>query len=115
LFSLRDELDRQYPDQPSIIVGVETIIWEHGAGVWLELSPTGRQRLKVEDFIHTWRERIGDIGRGKVDFIYKEGDEPYDLELLLGATNADLLTSASEQLKQQLASTARCLRCHRFQ
>ncbi|PKD39829.1 AcrB/AcrD/AcrF family protein [Methylomonas sp. Kb3] len=113
LFSLRDELDGVRSNEPtpnhvtnahdtSVIVGVETMIWEHGAGIWLEFSPEGRQRLKVEAFIRQWRERIGDIGRGKVDFIYKEGDEPYDLELLLGATDTDLLPKAAEQLKQQL-------------
>ncbi len=116
LFSLRDELDgvkhNEHPTnqtvqaaqahENSVIVGVETIIWEHGAGIWLEFSPVGRQRIKVEDFIHQWRERIGDIGRGKVDFIYKEGDVPYDIELLLGATDSELLPTAAEQLKQQL-------------
>lgn len=116
LFNLRDELDGLQPndlptnptvnaahtDESSVIVGVETLIWEHGAGIWLEFSPTGRQRLKVEDFIRQWRERIGDIGRGKVDFIYKEGDVPYDIELLLGATDSELLPTAAENLKQQL-------------
>lgn len=107
LFSLRDELDGMsqtgHADGgASVIVGVETIIWEHGAGIWLEFSPVGRQRIKVEDFIHQWRERIGDIGRGKVDFIYKEGDVPYDIELLLGATDSERLPTAAEQLKQQL-------------
>ena len=107
LFSLRDELNGASKTglnagDAGVIVGVETMIWEHGAGIWLEFSPAGRQRIKVEDFIRQWRERIGDIGRGKVDFIYKEGDEPYDIELLLGATDADLLPKAAEQLKQQL-------------
>jgi multidrug efflux pump subunit AcrB len=107
LFSLRDELNGASKTglnagDASVIVGVETMIWEHGAGIWLEFSPAGRQRIKVEDFIHQWRELIGDIGRGKVDFIYKEGDVPYDIELLLGATNSELLPKAAEQLKQQL-------------
>ena len=107
LFSLRDELDGVDPSghatpDNSVIVGVETMIFEHGAGIWLEFSPEGRQRLKVEDFIRDWRERIGDIGRGKVDFIYKEGDVPYDIELLLGASDSELLPTAAEQLKQQL-------------
>jgi multidrug efflux pump subunit AcrB len=107
LFSLRDELDGvsqtdHSAGDASVIVGVETMIWEHGAGIWLEFSPAGRQRIKVEDFIRQWRELIGDIGRGKVDFIYKEGDVPYDIELLLGATNSELLPKAAEQLKQQL-------------
>ena len=104
LFSLRDDLDQD--NSNSVIVGVETMIWEHMAGIWLEFSPEGRQRLNVESFIQNWRERIGDIGRGKVDFIYKEGDEPYDLELLLGATDADLLPTAAEQLKQHLLAQA---------
>ncbi|WP_347987684.1 efflux RND transporter permease subunit [Methylomonas sp. AM2-LC] len=107
LFSLRDELDgvgnpNHSTDDASVIIGVETMIWEHGAGIWLEFSPEGRKRLKVEDFIRDWRQRIGDIGRGKVDFIYKEGDVPYDIELLLGATDAEQLPTAAEQLKQQL-------------
>ncbi len=100
LFSLRDELDQGKTE--SVIVGVETIIWEHGGGIWLEFSPEGRQHVKAEDFISQWRERIGDIGRGKVDFIYKEGDEPYDIELLLGGNDSQALTGAVEQLKQQL-------------
>lgn len=102
LFGLREELDHQYPSEPSVIVGVETIIWEHGGGIWLEFSPTGRQRLKVEDFIRRWRERIGDIGRGKVDFIYKEGDTPYDVELLVGAGDAQILSQAVMQLQREL-------------
>ncbi|OAI03807.1 acriflavin resistance protein [Methylomonas methanica] len=110
LFALRDELDGmdqarinsvQAADanEQSVIVGVETIIWEHGAGIWLEFSAEGRRRLRVEEFIRDWRQRIGDIGRGKVDFIYKEGDVPYDIELLLGAGDPSLLQPAAEQLK----------------
>lgn len=116
LFALRDELDgvtqgsqRQnggvnaaHAHDRSVIVGVETIIWEHGAGIWLELSAEGRQRIKVESFIRDWRQRIGDIGRGKVDFIFKEGDEPYDIELMLGADQSNILGPAIEQLKQQI-------------
>lgn len=116
LFALRDELDGiNKTDRPavdriaaahandhSVIVGVETIIWEHGAGLWLEFSAEGRRRLKVENFIRDWRQRIGDIGRGKVDFIYKEGDVPYDIELMLNAGNPESLHAAVEQLKQRL-------------
>ncbi|MCQ8119940.1 efflux RND transporter permease subunit, partial [Methylomonas rosea] len=113
LFALRDELDGmdqarinsvQAADanDQSVIVGVETIIWEHGAGIWLEFSAEGRRRLRVEEFIRDWRQRIGDIGRGKVDFIYKEGDVPYDIELLLGAGDPSLLQPAAEQLKKTL-------------
>ncbi len=116
LFALRDELDgvtqtdrdannrdsvtQMY--ERSVIVGIETIIWEHGAGIWLELSSEGRQRIKVEKFIRDWRQRIGEIGRGKVDFIFKEGDEPYDIELMLGSDQPNILAPAVEQLKQQL-------------
>jgi multidrug efflux pump subunit AcrB len=112
LFALCDELDGTGPaatggapaagNEHSVIVGVETIIWEHGAGIWLELSAEGRQRIKVEDFIRDWRQRVGDIGRGKVDFIFKEGDEPYDIELMLGAANPEVLGPATEQLKRQI-------------
>jgi multidrug efflux pump subunit AcrB len=113
LFALRDELDgidqalvtsvnTAHANDHSVIVGVETIIWEHGAGIWLEFSAEGRRRLKVEQFIRDWRQRIGDIGRGKVDFIYKEGDVPYDIELLLGAGDPSLLQPAAEQLKKTL-------------
>lgn len=103
LFALRDELDggHKAPEQ-SVIVGVETMIWEHGGGIWLEFSPEGRKRLKVETFIRDWRQRIGDVGQGKVDFIFKEGDVPYDIELMLGADNQHTLSSATAQLKQQL-------------
>ncbi|WP_024298130.1 efflux RND transporter permease subunit [Methylomicrobium lacus] len=116
LFALRDELDgvagkgqpakgsvyAAHANDRSVIVGVETIVWEHGAGIWLELSAEGRQRIKVEEFIRDWRQRIGDIGRGKVDFIFKEGDEPYDIELLLGASDSEVLAPAVAALKQRI-------------
>lgn len=106
LFALRDELDaaarQTRQNAGSVIVGVETIVWEHGAGIWLELSAEGRQRIKAENFIRDWRQRIGDLGRGKVDFIFKEGDQPYDVELMLGADQPGILGAAAEQLKQQL-------------
>ncbi len=114
LFELRDELDgvppgagkRGHDPEHSVIVGVETIVWEHGAGLWLELSAAGRQRIKVEDFIRDWRKRIGEINLGQVDFIFKEGDEPYDLELTVGADNPAQLGPAVEQLKQQIKAFA---------
>lgn len=108
LFSLRDELDganNNHSDtQHSVIAGIETMIWEHDGGIWLEFSSEGRQRLKVDQFIQNWRERIGDIGQGKVEFIYKEGDEPYDIELRLSASQTTTLEAASRQLKQHLQS-----------
>ncbi|MBD9358633.1 efflux RND transporter permease subunit [Methylomonas albis] len=113
LFALRDQLDGRnqanldsvsaaHANDHSVIVGVETIIWEHGGGIWLEFSEEGRRRLKVEQFIRGWRQRIGDIGRGKIDFIYKEGDVPYDIDLSLGAGDPGLLQPAAEQLKKTL-------------
>ncbi|AMK76729.1 MULTISPECIES: efflux RND transporter permease subunit [Methylomonas] len=113
LFALRDELDGMdqarinsvqaaHANNQSVIIGVETIIWEHGAGIWLEFSAEGRRRLRVEEFIRDWRQRIGDIGRGKIDFIYKEGDVPYDIELMLSAGNPNVLPPAAEQLKALL-------------
>ncbi len=104
LFALRNEWDGGSDKaETSIIVGVETMIWEHGAGIWLELSAEGRRRVQVDKFIQDWRQRIGDIGRGKIDFIYKEGDVPFDIEVLLGAANPESLSAASERLKKQLS------------
>lgn len=106
-FALRDELDgagnaSNDPKKAGIVVGLETMIWEHGAGFWTEFSPEGRQRIVVEDFINEWRKRIGDLGRTKIDFLYKEGDVPYDIEFDLGATDSGLLPKVAAQLKNTL-------------
>lgn len=108
LLQLREELDREAADSDpniggSVIVGMETIIAEHSAGFWTELSPTGRQHIVVEDFIREWRKRIGDIGRAKIDFLYKEGDLPYDIEFDLGHPDPETLTAAVTVFKQKLA------------
>lgn len=107
-FSLRDELDgvgtNRDPQKTSVVVGLETMIFEHGAGFWTEFSPEGRQRIAVQDFIDQWRKRVGDMGRSKIDFLYKEGDVPYDIEFDLGATDYALLPKAAADLKQALAS-----------
>ncbi|MCX7068604.1 MAG: efflux RND transporter permease subunit [Methylococcales bacterium] len=103
-FELRDELNASTPNSPSVVVGLETMIFEHSAGFWTEFSPEGRQRLVVEDFINDWRKRVGDLGRTKIDFLYKEGDVDYDLEFDLGATDPALLAKAAEQFKANLAS-----------
>lgn len=112
LLQLRDELDqaerqktaaRSSLEPTSVIVGLETLVWEHDAGFWTELSPLGRERIAVEDFVREWRRRIGDIGRAKIDFIFKEGDVPYDLEFDLGAPDPAQLASASEQFKRKIS------------
>jgi multidrug efflux pump subunit AcrB len=103
-FQLRDKLNAETPNRPSVVVGLETVTWEHGAGFWTEFSPEGRQRIKVEDFINEWRERVGDLGRTKIDFLYKEGDVDYELEFDLGAADQETLNQATEQLKNSLAS-----------
>jgi len=116
-FELRDELDAGQPtargdlfgqkaERSSVVVGLETMVWEHGAGLWTEFSPEGRQRIVVEEFIREWRKRIGDIGRGKIDFLYKEGDTPYDLEFDLGAPDPEILDAAAEQFKSKIAAYA---------
>jgi multidrug efflux pump subunit AcrB len=112
-FSLRDELDgasKGHDGQQdineqgeSVVVGLETVIWEHGAEFWTEFSPAGRQRIVVVDFINEWRKRIGDLGRARIDFLYKEGDVPYDLEFDLGAANPEWLPKAAEDFKHMLA------------
>ena len=105
-FSLRDELDAaesaNHQPKASIVVGLETMIFEHGAGFWTEFSAEGRQRIVVEDFINEWRKRIGDLGRTKIDFLYKEGDVPYDIEFDLGAADPELLPQVATELKQVL-------------
>lgn len=108
LMEMRDELDRtnqaRDPDtKQSVIVGLESVIREHDAGFWTELSPDGRQHIVVEDFIRDWRKRIGDVGRGKITFLYKEGAVPFDIELYIGHTDSRVLASAAARLKQELA------------
>jgi multidrug efflux pump subunit AcrB len=107
-FALRDELNETgnttADSKASIVVGLETMIFEHGAGFWTEFSAEGRQWIIVEDFINEWRKRVGDLGRTKIDFLYKEGDVPYDIEFDLGAADPDLLTKVAESLKNTLSS-----------
>jgi multidrug efflux pump subunit AcrB len=60
-FSLRDEYDDIKNQQPSnksasVVLGLETIIFEHGAGFWTEFTAAGRKRIVVEDFINEWRK-----------------------------------------------------------
>lgn len=110
-FALRDDLDAQQPENQtaagkkiSVIAGLETMFWARQAGFWTEFTPIGRQRIVVEDFIREWRRRIGDVGRGKIDFLYKEGDVPYDLEFDLGANDPAILRAAADAFKQKLAA-----------
>jgi multidrug efflux pump subunit AcrB len=108
LLEIRDELDREArirdPHiQQSVIVGVETIVAEHEAGFWTELSPLGRKHIVVEDFVREWRKRIGDIGLAKIEFLYKEGDLPFDMEFDIGHPDPAILASAVAQFKQKLA------------
>ena len=103
-FALRDKLDAEIPNRPSVVVGLETMMWAHYAGFWTEFSPEGRQRIKVEDFINQWREQVGDLGRTKIDFMYKEGDVDYELEFDLGASDTTVLNKAVADLKNSLAS-----------
>jgi multidrug efflux pump subunit AcrB len=106
---LREELDEQArtrdPDtRQSVIIGLETIIAEHSAGFFTELSPSGRKHVVVEDLVREWRNRVGDLGRGRIDFYYKEGAVPYDIEFDLSAVDPAILVSAVKELKQKLAS-----------
>ena len=108
LLQIRDELDKEARIRDphirqSVIVGVETIIAEHEAGFWTELSPAGRKHIIVEDFVREWRKRIGDIGRAKIEFLYKEGDLPFDMEFDVGHPDPAVLALAVSQFKQKLA------------
>jgi multidrug efflux pump subunit AcrB len=112
LFRYRDELEGRRetgdcgPERAAcaLLVGQETMIWEQEAGFWLELSPEARQRIRVDDFVREWRRRIGDIGRARIDFIYREGDVPYDIELDLSAPDTRIPAQAGEELKRRLAA-----------
>lgn len=115
-FAVRDELDKricattassQKDEQScSSVVGLETMIWEHGAGFWTEFSPLGRQQVKVEDFINRWRKKTGDLGLAKIDFLYKEGDEPYDISFSLSAAKLEVLNKAAAEFKETLSHYA---------
>ncbi|MGH8614811.1 MAG: efflux RND transporter permease subunit [Gammaproteobacteria bacterium] len=103
-FAVRAERDRAQPaGSPSVIINLETMIREQSAGFWLEVAPHARQHLDVKEFIRDWRAHIGDLGRAKVDFHYREGDVGYDLELTLNAPQPHLLEAATDLLKQRLA------------
>lgn len=117
LLAMRSELDdadRQFAyfskrcgdiePASTMLVGLETMIWEYGAGFWTELSPDGRQCIAIEPFIREWRRRIGDIEPGKIEFIYKEGDVLYDLEFDLAAPDPEVLASAVTRFKNGLAA-----------
>lgn len=108
LLEIRAELDREARIRDphvrqSVIVGVETIIAEHEAGFWTELSPLGRKHIVVEDFVREWRKRIGDIGLARIEFLYKEGDLPFDMEFDMGHPDPAVLASAVARFKQKLA------------
>lgn len=77
-FAVRAERDRAQPaGAPSVIINLETLIWEQWVGFWLEVAPHARQHFDMEEFIRGWRARIGDLGRAKVDFHYRKGDVGY--------------------------------------
>lgn len=108
LLEIRAELDREAMIRDphvrqSVIVGVETIIAEHEAGFWTELSPLGRKHIVVEDFVREWRKRTGDIGLARIEFLYKEGDLPFDMEFDMGHPDPAILASAVARFKQKLA------------
>ncbi len=105
LFELRDTLDReQPPGSPSVVINLETSIHPEWTGLWVEIAPHARQHLKMDDFVQVWRKKIGDIGRAKIDFSYKQGDLPYDIEIDLSDTDSSRLDQAAETLKQRLAA-----------
>jgi multidrug efflux pump subunit AcrB len=106
---LRDHLDaearaRDPGIRQSVIVGLETIVAENSAGFFTELSPVGRRHVAVEELIREWRKRVGDLGRARLDFYYKQGAVPYDLELDLSAADPSTLAQAANRLKQTLAA-----------
>lgn len=102
--TLRADLQSRQPKgAPSPISGVESMTFEHWAGFWIELAPGARQHFRVEDLAREWRELIGDIGIGKLDFIYREGDTYYDLEWIVSASDPKALTAGVQALQARLA------------
>ncbi|MCA9458725.1 MAG: efflux RND transporter permease subunit, partial [Nitrospira sp.] len=72
---LRHSLEtRQPPGEPSPVSGIESMIFDNWAGFWVELAPGARQRFSVETIAREWRNYIGDIGKAKLDFLYRQGD-----------------------------------------
>lgn len=105
LFSVRDDLDRTQPSgSPSVVASLETSIHPEWTGLWVEIAPHAREHLVIDDFVREWRERIGDLGRAKIDFIYRQGDLPYDLEIDLSDTDSTRLAQAAGELKRRLAA-----------
>jgi len=102
---LQDEINARQPeDVGDIISGVETLVFEHWAGFWIELAPEARQRLAVADLARKWRKRIGDVGRARLNFSYRQGDESHDIEYTLGAPDPAVLAAAVDALKQRLSA-----------
>lgn len=101
---LREALEARQPATAvSPVSGLETLIFEHWAGFWMELAPGARQRFEVDAIADEWRRYIGDIGEAKLDFIYREGDSFYDLEFAVVAPDPETVTAASKALAAGLA------------
>lgn len=103
LFELRDDLAREHPDEPSVVSHLETIVLEREVWFFVEFSPYGRQRYAIGDLVREWRQRIGDIGRARIDFLYRQGESPYDIIIETSAPDAQVVASAAETLKTRLA------------
>jgi multidrug efflux pump subunit AcrB len=103
LFELRDELDRGHPAEPSVVSHLETVVLEREASFFVEFSPDARQRYAIEDLVREWRQRIGDIGRARIDFLYRQGELPYDIIIEISAPDGQVAASAAETLKTRLA------------
>jgi len=105
LFDLRDELDRAQPaGMLSIVSHLESIILEREVIFFVEFSPDARQRFAMEDLVRGWRERIGNLGRAKIDFLYRQGESPYDIVIEVSDQDARTVAAAGEALKKKLAS-----------
>ncbi|WP_447963633.1 efflux RND transporter permease subunit [Nitrospira sp. Ecomares 2.1] len=102
---LRHSLEtRQPPEEPSPVSGIESMIFDNWSGFWVELAPGARQRFSVETIAREWRTHIGDIGKAKLDFLYRQGDNYYDLEWAVRATDSETMTAALGTLTEHLSS-----------
>lgn len=105
LFEVRAELDRLQPQgAASAISHVETVVRDNEVHFWIEIADHIRERLSVDEAVRAWRDKIGDIGRAKIDFLYRQSSDTYDLGIDLSAGDATTLMDAVAELKRKLAA-----------
>jgi multidrug efflux pump subunit AcrB len=104
LFALGEDMSRADPAGGQVVSHLETIIVNRDVSFFVEFSPEARQRYAIDDLVRDWRQRIGDIGAANIDFLYRQGQSPYDVTVDLSAADPALVAEAATRLKQKLAA-----------